>query len=215
MAKLDWVALPVALLAYFFDLGLASRWTERAARMKYEGWRMGVRTWFAWPGWAWQPLLFVLQGLAASAIFLFWRNEFASTPTANFDAVMGLTIANVFFLHLWTPLFLWGPRWFWAATLDAFFVFATGVAVLALIGVEKAWLPFGLYITYPVVMFFVMIFSLVFWWAAARAEQGWQALRKGLTIDIGPEGLSVTRTTTGKLRTRPRQPRAPASAWGY
>lgn len=89
MSNLDWVALPVSLIAHFFELSLAGRWTDAISRLKYENWRERLNSWIAFPGWFWQPLLFVLQALVASAIFLYWRNSFPVDKRVHRDAIMG------------------------------------------------------------------------------------------------------------------------------
>ena len=171
MSNLDWVALPMALIAYFYEFSISARWTDANLRMRYRGWEKILNSFLAFPGWAFQPILFLMQSLASVAIFLFWRNNFTSSSSINFDLVMGFTVANVVFLKMWTPSMLWGPGWWWLAAVDSFFVLASALGVLTVMGIEGAWLPFGLYILFPVLSFVIMCVSIYFWWNGTRVQE--------------------------------------------
>ena len=201
MSNLDWVALPVALIAYFYEFSISARWTDARARMKFEGWRKLLGGFLAFPGWAFQPLLSVMQALAAVAVFLFWRNNFTSSSTINFDLVMGFTVANVVFLKMWTPSMLWGPNWWWLAAVDSFFVMATSLDVLVVMGIESAWLPFGLYVIYPVLAFIIMLVSLYFWWNGEAVVEGLQKYGHAVEyLNLG-KGINEKRRTRQPRRT--------------
>lgn len=203
MSNLDWVALPVALIAYFFEFGMAGRWTDAVYARKYVSWRERLGSWFIPVIWFWTPMLFFLQALAASAIFLYWRNSFPVDARVHRDAILGLTIANVFFLKMWTHLLLWGPGYWWAAAVDSFFVFATGTAVVILMGIENAWLPFGLYLLYPIVAFFAMVVTLIFYW---NATDLYGTVRRGLKRFPGINGEYRADAVDSRFRGPVRQP---------
>lgn len=204
MSQLDYVGLATALIAYNFVMNWSERWVDTWARREYEGWRRVLNSWVALPGWVWQPMLFVVGNLAATAVFLYWRNSFPVDKRVNRDAIMGLTFANVPLFHMWTPLLLWGPMYWWAAALDSFLVLGTSTAVVALMGVEDAWLPFGIYISYPIFALFVLIATLVFWWYGRDVMEAMSRrnMRPMRTRPVMPEELSPvimeSRYTNGK-----------------
>ena len=202
MSNLDWVALPVALLAYFYEFSIAARWTDGQARVRYKGWHNILGGFLAFPGGTFQPLLFVMQALASTAIFLFWRNNFTSSSSINFDLVMGFTVANVIFLKLWTPAMLWGPDWWWMAAVDSFFVLATALGALIVMGIETAWLPFGLYIAYPVLAFVIMLVSLYFWWNNEKVVAAIERYGTTLGFEEATSGINDKRRRQQPRRAR-------------
>lgn len=181
-SQLDWVGLTTIIIGHFYALTLEGQWTSAASRINYEKWRYAIQTWFAPPGWVFQPLWMMLWAFQTAAIFIYWREHHDDTSEARFAAIMSLHIASVFFAKLWTPVFLWGKRFFWAATLLAFLVLATATTVWGLIGYEHRWLPFGLYAPYPILMLGLPVFSGIFYWFGELINPGKLAsrVRKGL-----------------------------------
>lgn len=125
-------------------------------------------------------------------------------------------MANVFFLKMWTPLLLWGPSYWWGAAIDSFFVLGTSAAVVALMGVERAWLPFGLYIIYPFIALIILITTILFYWNADLMIRGMKGMRgryrraRGFE-EVIPEGFEAEAAVRYAA---PRGPiRQPARAW--
>jgi tryptophan-rich sensory protein len=206
MSELDkdeWIGLLAILVGHFYSLSIEGQWTSAAERLNYTKWRSWVGTWFAPPGWAFQPLWMMLWAFQAAAIFLLWRNHHDDISGHRIAAIYSLQIATVVLAKLWTPVFLWGKRYFWLATGIAFFVLATAVTVWGLIGYEHAWLPFGLYAPYPVLMAGLPIFSGIFYWFGDLITLG----EKGL---LGP-GRPLTRGFSRVMQEgiNPRNLRAP------
>lgn len=208
-SQLDWVAFVTTVIGHYCALTLEGQWTSAIERLNYDKWRYAVQTWFAPPGWLFQPLWFMLWAFQSAAIFLVWRNHFDSISEPRFVAIISIHIASVFFAKLWTPVFLWGKRFFWAATMLAFLVLATSVTVWGLIGYEHHWLPFGLYAPYPILMAGLPVFSGIFYWFAELIPVGGKVLRKGIqgfkamtgNRDFAAPGYQ--RTETGMYQMRP------------
>lgn len=183
MSQLDWVGLAVAAVGYYYQLAWAERWTDYVSRRKYDTWRTALNTWVAMPGYAWQPLLFIVNALATAATFLYWRNSYPVDDTVRAEAIMGLLFTSVFFMQFWTPLLLWGPRFWWMAALDSLLLLGSSTAALALMGVEDAWLPFGLYFIVPVMAAIIVVTTIAFWlWSAtiiAYIRSGAARARRG------------------------------------
>jgi len=186
LSNLDWVALSVSLIVYPLLLLIAGAWTATLARKMYERWRDQLGWVIALRGWAWMPLLWVAGCLASSSLFLYWRNSFPVDQRIQRDLIFGFSITNVFFYHMWSPSLLWGPTYWFMASIYAFCMASTATVVLAIMGWAHAWLPFGLYFFYPVFAWFLTLVTVVFWWHAgemAMLTKKWRAaLRRGAGI---------------------------------
>jgi len=186
LSQLDWVALGELLIVYPLMLFIAGAWTASKARAMYKKWREELGWIIALRGWAWMPLLLLAGALAASSLFLYWRNSFPVDDRIQRDLIMGFTIANVFCFHAWSPALLWGVDYWFLAAGIAFCMASTATVVLAIMGWAGAWLPFGLYFFYPVFAWFITLVTVVFWWHAGsigKSVRGWgQAMRRGANM---------------------------------
>lgn len=149
----EWIGLTVSLIGHFYSLYLVSVWTDKIFRVKFELSRKMIRSFFAPPGWAVQPILFCVSAFLTASLFLFWKDHYASSSDRNFALIMSFHFASVFLLQLWSTTASWGSRWWWFTVGDSVLLTATSTVVWAIMGVEKAWLPFGLYSPLPVVAF--------------------------------------------------------------
>lgn len=186
LSQLDWVALSVALIAYPLALVIAGAWTARLARKMYRAWREKLGWFIALRGWLWMPLLFATGSLAASGLFLYWRNSFPVDPRIQRDLIMGFTITNVFFYHMWSPALLWGPTYWFMASAYAFCMAASATGVLIVMGISRAWLPFALYFAYPAFAWFLTFVTVLFWWHAGDmtnvARRFRESMRRGADV---------------------------------
>lgn len=164
ISYLDAVALPVALMAWGYNMFWSESWTHTVSRFRYTRWRAILNSLLAFPGWVWMPFIFVMVGLAGSGAFLYMRNSFAGDERAMRLAIYSLFYINVFFFQFWTPLMLWGPSYWWGAALDSLMIFLSGLAIVILMGIERAFLPMGLWIGFTVLAGIVMLSTSVFWW---------------------------------------------------
>lgn len=153
MLQDDWVALATLLIGHFYAMYLVSMWTNKQFMEKYEVSKKMIRSFFAPPGWAAQAIIFCVAGFITAAIFLFWKRDFKSASDTNFALVMGFHFASVFLFQFWSTTASWGQKWWWATVGDSVLLTATSTVVWAILGVEKAWLPFGLYSPLPIVAF--------------------------------------------------------------
>lgn len=98
-------------------------------------------------------------------------------------------------------------------------VMATSVAALAIIGVEKAWLPFGLYIPYVIFAFVVMIVTLYFYWNATYVEERLRSIAPRMRGRMGEMSRMQSATfeaLTGASRVPVAQPRkVPMRQYSY
>lgn len=189
LSYLDAVALPVALMAWGYNMFWSESWTHAASRYKYAKWRQTVNSLFAFPGYLWLPYTFVMVGLAGSGAFLYMRNSFLSDPRPMRLAIYALFYINVFVFQFWTPLLLWGPSYWWGASLDALMVFLSGLALVILMGIEHAFLPMGLWIGFTALAGLMMISTTIFWWAGDEVVmemRRWAAGAKNFAVDLVP-----------------------------
>lgn len=170
LTVLDWVTLILMSVVYFYPMGISERFIDTINQRNYKGWKRRVRSFLAFPGWGWQTLLFVAQGLLVAASFLYLRNYYAGDPRPIRYAIVAVQFCNTFFLKLWTAFLLWGPEYWWLAFLDSLAILGTGVAELILMGLYNDWLPFGLYGFYVLLAFIVSVATLVFWINAFNVE---------------------------------------------
>lgn len=196
LSQLDWVGLVTSIVGHHYSLSIEGNWTSIPNRLKYTKWSNDINTWMAIPGWAMQPIWLLLWSLQAAAIFLLWRNEYDSISADRFTAIIALQIASVFFQKLWTPVFLWGKRFFLGAVALAFLALATSTTVWGLIGAEHAWLPFGLYALTPILMVGVLAMSSTFWWYGEMIRDPAGRFTTGLGRGI--EGFGRTVSGFGK-----------------
>jgi hypothetical protein len=184
MSQINWVSLGLALIAYNFVMHWAERWHDAFIQREYKRWKIVLSPWMALKPWVWQTSMFVAGNLAASSAFLYFANNFVHEPHIRRDAIMGLIFTNVFFYHFWSPLILWGPRYWWLASLDSAAAFVTSIAAVILMGIGKHWLPFGLYLAYSFWCFCVIIISAYFWYKGTDVTKFLRKLR-------GKHGVSI------------------------
>ena len=162
LTQTEWIALAVSLIGHYYTLYIASMWTNKDFMEKFEISRRMIRSFFAPPGWAAQPILFCVSGFLTASVFLFWRDHYDSSSDRNFALIMSFHFASVFLLQLWSTSASWGAKWWWFTVGDSVLLTATSTVVWAIMGVENAWLPFGLYSVLPVVAFLSIAVSAGF-----------------------------------------------------
>ena len=219
LSQLDWVALAVVTVIHFFQYELAGNWTSALAQKKYFLWRQNLNSWILFPGWAWQPLLWITQALMTAATFLYWRNSFPGDSRLHRDAILGLIFANIALFKMWTPTLLWGPRYWWITSILSLFILGTSAAVLALFGVVGYWLSFGLYIWYPILACIMTITSLFLWWYNTDLMQG-AIMNTRFDTRYGPRVTSGNRApmdsgANNERQPQPRMRQRTATAAGY
>lgn len=172
MLQNDWVALATVLIGHFYAMYLVSMWTNKHFVQKYTVSREMIRSFFTPPGWAAQVVIFCVAALITPAIFLFWKRDFKSASDTNFALVMGFHFASVFLFQFWSTTASWGQKWWWATVGDSVLLTATSTVVWAILGVEKAWLPFGLYSPLPIVAFLSIAVSSGFAIDSSNLDEG-------------------------------------------
>lgn len=198
----EWIGLLVSLIGHYYSLYIVTMWAKKSFRKKYDTSRELISSFFTMPGWAAQPLLFCLSAFLTAAMFLFWRDHYDSSSDTNFSLVMGFHIASVFFLQLWTTTASWGTLWWWATVGDSVILTGTSTVVWAIMGVEKAWLPFGLYSPLPVIAFLSIGVAGGFAFDAASISndaisRAWESAKTA-----GNYGVTAVRKLTPKRKQR-------------
>lgn len=191
LTQTEWIALVVSLIGHYYSLYISSMWTNKQFRAKFEISREMIRSFFAPPGWAVQPILFCLSGFLTASVFLFWRDHYDSSSDRNFALIMSFHIASVFLLQLWSTSASWGAKWWWFTVGDSVLLTATSTVVWAIMGVESAWLPFGLYSPLPVIAFLSIAVSSGF--AVDSSLIGEQAVNMALSGTLRKGGRILNR----------------------
>lgn len=98
------------------------------------------------PGWFFGIAWLVVYGLVTGAFFDFARNHYQAGEAVTIALVV-LMLTNLLFNKLWMPIFF-GARLYMVAANVANLILITAIPVLVLLGVQRAWLAFGLYFGY-------------------------------------------------------------------
>jgi tryptophan-rich sensory protein len=104
---------------------------------------------------------FVLYGLIATSIFMFWR-EREHQEKRIFDSVMTIYVCNILLNKFWMPVFF-GMHRFKLGTIMALLMFFSSVSIVILMGVMKNfWLSFGLFMPYVIWCLFATFISFMY-----------------------------------------------------
>lgn len=188
-----------AALSYFqFGWGGSARSTQKF-------YSSGIRPYLPWifrvPPWVFGPVWVVLYGLVAGALFSFARDHYDAGEGVTI-AIVVLALSNLLFNKMWSPLFF-GARMFVLAAIDATLIAATAIAVQALLGVQRAWLAFGLYFAYTVWVLYAMLISwaIVYWvptarrwWGDMSSYAGRPISRRMSSVRTAPSGRRVIKS---------------------
>jgi tryptophan-rich sensory protein len=111
------------------------------------------------PAWLFGPVWIVLRLLRGFSTFLYWRN---ALPSGVYDWILALSIATLILDYQWTPIFF-GVKQSGAALVIVMLNVITATATLSLLGVDAAWLPFGLLAPYPLWLLYATYLNFSWW----------------------------------------------------
>lgn len=132
--------------------------TQREVRQKwYDDINNGIS--FKLPKWIFFPAWLILYGLMTFSIFFYWNSP---SERQYFIVVVILFSINVLINKLWSLVFF-GMQDFFMAFALSIILLITAVIVLIYMGLDGAWVSFGLYAAYPIWLFIAMILAAEFY----------------------------------------------------
>lgn len=114
------------------------------------------------PGWLFGIAWAILYGLMTATAVIFFGNS---------DEQVGafvVFLVNIVLNKIWSPVFF-GAGMLGLAAWIIVAMIGTEIAFLVLVGVAKAWVPFGLYLPYLIWSVYALALNVQFWYAARRA----------------------------------------------
>jgi benzodiazapine receptor len=157
------IALVVVTLAVLFPL---SRQSRRKSREYYETNRANIS--YTPPGWVFGIAWSIINPLIIAASFLVFQP--GSTFTHGWQGIVAWLI-NILLKAIWSDLFF-GDKRIGLALIVAFGIAATAIIFLVFLGLDAnsgdlSWIPFGLYIVYPIWASYAVILNFQ-WWIQQR-----------------------------------------------
>jgi benzodiazapine receptor len=98
------------------------------------------------PGYVFGLVWLVLYGLLTAAAVIYFHDYVGD---AHYTTIFILWISNIVLNKMWSMLFF-DMRAIRSALLVVILMLGSGAAIVVLLGVSEAWLPFGLYMPYVV-----------------------------------------------------------------
>lgn len=124
-------------------------------------WFYGLKHRFCLPLFFMIIVMIAVFTVSGVGFFLFWRRR-EDYDTQYYDAIMGLhfgSLLSLFFVG--NMLFNW--RKLGMTTIFMLLAWAGTTVALVLLGIQKAWLPFGLYFALPVFLLYALFLSIEIW----------------------------------------------------
>jgi len=111
-------------------------------------------------GWVFTLIWLVMFGLVTAAGIIYALTVPSSDVQVSdfYTAITALFIVNITLCHFWTVAFFRMHNAM-LALADAVFLFLTASAVAALLAYIGEWLPFGLYVAYPIWLLVALIIN--------------------------------------------------------
>lgn len=127
------------------------------------------RVMLAPPSWIFPIVWFILYGLIAAAMILYGLTitdylippiDLATLEIPLYHMIIfSLFFVNISFNHWWSIVFF-GQRRIGMAAALAFIIAGTAIAIVVMLGIVAQWLPFGLFIPYPIWTVFAFILNV-------------------------------------------------------
>lgn len=114
------------------------------------------------PGWVFTLIWLALFGLITAAGIIYALTVPSSDVQVSdfYTAITALFMVNISLCHFWSVAFF-RMKNAMLALIDAVFLFLTAVAVVVLLGYVGEWLPFGLYLAYPVWLLIALVINAI------------------------------------------------------
>lgn len=175
MDPLDWIALITWTIATYIQFSRSST----GDRQWYDENRSEVSC--APPGWLFGFVWLLLYGLMSAAIFLFWRNNAASTL---YNAVLIVYLANLLLNKVWSVVFFdMGNRE--GSLFVIGLVNLTAAATLVLLIIDgDAWLPFALLLPYQLWLLLAAFLNLRWFMLYLPTRNGAAVRRKVVNASV-------------------------------
>jgi len=156
-AELEWIGGVVIGLATLVAVSFGGGMKRKLSSWFY---RLKLRWFLPFLAIGW--IMAAVFTVSAVGFFLFWRRR-KDFNTEKYDAVMGLHFGSLLAIY-----FMGNMLFHWSKLLSTLFfallAFGGTTAALVLMGIEKAWLQFGLYFVLPVFMLYIVCMALLIWW---------------------------------------------------
>lgn len=191
--SVDLVAVAFFVMAWYYQFSMSSgrerRWYEEG-RKRIPGPTP--------PGWLFGVMWLILYTLLGVSTYLYFRNYCAS---GLYTATLWLVLGNMLVNKLWSLMFFdWGGLWvvaaFWLLLLV---ILPTAILVPVFMGIDTAWLPFGLWLAYPVWLLVAAYLNLM--WVRLRLP----------TNDIDGDGDGDGSAPVASAMKKPFLPQSPAT----
>lgn len=99
------------------------------------------------PNWIFPIIWYIIYTLIAISIWNYWK--FNSTNNGLYISIFSLYGINIIVNKIWTSIFFRLKNYELAMYLS-FFIAGTSITILTLLGIERQWLSFGLFVIYPI-----------------------------------------------------------------